>query len=68
MPAVRKVTVEVPSDLLRKAQRTTRKGVTATITQGLELVASTKVYEKLRRLRGRVKFVEYPDFREDRGR
>jgi len=38
MDAARKVTVELPEDLLQKAQRSTGKGITATIRQGLELV------------------------------
>jgi hypothetical protein len=56
MAAVRKITVEVPVDLLRKAQRSTGAGVTATIRRGLELVAATQVYDVLRGLRGRVRF------------
>lgn len=56
MGAARKVTVELPTDLLRKAQRSTGEGITATIRKGLELVAATEAYEDLRRLRGRVKF------------
>jgi hypothetical protein len=55
MGAVKKVTVEVPGDLLRKAQESTGEGVTATIRRGLELVAASRAQEKLRRMRGRVK-------------
>jgi hypothetical protein len=67
MGAAKKVTVEVPLELLRKAQRSTGRGVTATIRKGLELVAAGKAYEELRRLRGRVKFsVDLDALREDR--
>jgi hypothetical protein len=67
MAAARKVTVEVPSELLRKAQKSTGKGVTATIRRGLELVATGHAYEQLRRLRGRVKVsVDWKRLREDR--
>ena len=52
MRAARKVTVELPSDLLRKAQKSTGQGVTATIRKGLELVAASRAAEELRRLRG----------------
>jgi len=61
------VTVEIPSDLLRKAQKSTGEGVTATIRQGLELVAASRAYEELRRLKGRVTFsVDWRTLREDR--
>jgi hypothetical protein len=63
----RKITVEVPADLLRKAQRSTGTGVTATIRRGLELVAASQAYEALRGLRGRVKFsVSWKRLRKDR--
>jgi hypothetical protein len=67
MGVARKITVEVPSELLRKAQRSTGAGVTATIRKGLELVAAGQAYEELRRLRGRVKFsVDWKRLRQDR--
>jgi hypothetical protein len=56
MPTMKKVTVEVPADLLRKAQKSTGEGITGTIRKGLELVAAGRSYEELRRLRGRVPF------------
>jgi len=67
MDASRKVTVEVPGDLLRRAQRSTGQGITATIRQGLKLVAAGRAYEELRRLKGRVKFsVDWKKLRQDR--
>lgn len=63
----RKVTVHLDRDLLRKAQRQTGKGVTATIRHGLELVAASEAYERLRALRGKVKFsVDLDALRADR--
>lgn len=56
MGAARKVTVEVPADLLRKAQESTGQSVPATIRRGLELLAAGEAYERLRRLKGRVRF------------
>ncbi|PYM49449.1 MAG: hypothetical protein DME14_08510 [Candidatus Rokuibacteriota bacterium] len=62
-----KVTVHVDPTLLRRAQERTGKGVSATIRQGLTLVAASAAYEKLRALRGRVKFsVDLRALREDR--
>lgn len=54
--AVRKVTVHVDGSLLRKAQRQTGEGVTATIRRGLLLVAAGGAYERLKGLRGKVAF------------
>jgi predicted transcriptional regulator len=54
MESTRKVTVELPDELLRRAQRTTGAGITATIRRGLELVAAGRAYEELRQLRGKV--------------
>jgi hypothetical protein len=65
--AIQKVTVHVDQDLLRRAQERTGKGVTATIRQGLELVAASEVYDRLRALRGQVTFsIDLKDLREDR--
>lgn len=67
MRSVRKVTVELPRELLRKAQKATGDGTTATIRKGLELVAASRAYEEIRRLRGRVAFsVDWKKLREDR--
>jgi len=67
MRSVRKVTVELPRELLRRAQKATGDGTTATIRKGLELVAASRAYEEIRRLRGRVAFsVDWKKLREDR--
>ena len=66
MPS-QKVTVHVDRDLLRRARARTRQGVTATIRHGLELVAASEAYEKLRALRGKVSFsLDLKKLREDR--
>jgi hypothetical protein len=52
----RKITVEVPSELLEKAQRATGSGITQTVRTGLQLVAASQAYARLRRLRGKVRF------------
>jgi hypothetical protein len=63
----RKITIHVDKDLLRRAQAQTGEGVTATIRQGLELVAASEVYERLHGLRGKVRFtVDQKALREDR--
>jgi len=65
--ATQKITVHVDERLLRRARKRTGKGVSDTIRQGLTLVAAGAAYEKLRALRGRVKFsVDLATLREDR--
>ena len=56
METARKITVEVPPELLAKAQRATGSGITQTIRTGLELVAASETYARLRQLRGKVRF------------
>jgi hypothetical protein len=63
----RKITVELPVELLRKAQGSTGEGVTATIRRGLELVAASRASDELRKMRGRVRFsIDWRELREDR--
>ncbi len=67
MPTVQKITVEVPVDLLERAQRATGEGVTGTVRRGLELVARTTAYDRLRAMKGKVKFARtWTDLKHDR--
>jgi len=56
MAVAKKITIQIPEGLLKKAMKSTREGITPTIRRGLELVAAGQTYEKLRKLRGKVKF------------
>ena len=56
MKSQRKITVHVPEDLLCRALGSSGKGLTATVREGLELVAAAKAYERLQKLRGKVRF------------
>ena len=56
MDTARKITVEVPEDLLEKAQLASGAGITQTVRTGLQLVAASGAYARLRRLRGKVRF------------
>jgi hypothetical protein len=56
METARKITVEVSPELLGKAQRATGSGITQTVRMGLQLVAASQAYAKLRQLRGKVRF------------
>ena len=63
---VRKLTIEVPADLIARATAASGEGVTPTVRRGLELVAASGAYARLRRLRGKVKFsVDIDSLRND---
>jgi hypothetical protein len=67
MTTARKITVEVPSNLLEKAQRASGTGVTQTVRAGLQLVAASGTYARLRRLRGKVRFTRtWAELKADR--
>lgn len=56
MGEMRKITFEVPEELLEKAQDHTGEGVTETVRAGLRKLASVCAQQKARALRGKVKF------------
>ncbi len=56
METARKITVEVPQELLDQAQRASGAGITQTVRTGLQLVAASQTYARLRQLRGKVRF------------
>ena len=59
--------MELPADLLRRAQRATGDGITSTIRRGLELVAAGEAYRDLRRMKGKVSFsIDLNTLRDDR--
>ena len=64
---VRKITVEVPPELLEKAQQASGAGITQTVRTGLQLVAASLTYARLRQLRGKVRFTRtLADLKADR--
>jgi len=65
--ALRKITVHVSGDLLDKARKTTGEGITETVRRGLQLVAASRAYKELRKLRGRVSVsIDLEALRQDR--
>ncbi|MGA2984276.1 MAG: hypothetical protein ABSG32_10690 [Terriglobia bacterium] len=56
MEKARKITVEVPLELLEEAQRASGEGITQTVRTGLRLLAASRTYDHLRQLRGTVRF------------
>lgn len=63
---LKKITLEVPTDVLKRATSVTGQGITPTIRKGLELVAASGAYSKLRSLKGKMTFqVKLSTLRED---
>ena len=60
MDTARKITVVVPLELLEKAQEASGAGVPHTVRTGLQLVAASGTYARLRKLRGKVCFSRIP--------
>jgi hypothetical protein len=56
MQTARKITVQIPRALLDKAQKASGTGITQTIRTGLQLVAASRTYARLRQFRGKVHF------------
>lgn len=53
---MKKLTILVPEDLLRRATEATREGATPTVRRGLKLLAARRAYDRLLDLQGKVKF------------
>ncbi len=52
---IRKITVNVPADVLEKATRVTGTGVTLTVIEGLREIERRARRSALRQLRGRIR-------------
>jgi hypothetical protein len=55
MKAERRITASIPEELLEKAQRASGIGIAQTIRMGLQLVAASPTYARIRELRGKVR-------------
>ena len=67
MATARNITVEIPDELLQKAQQASGAGITQTIRAGLQLLAASQAYDRLLQLRGKVRFSRtFEELKEDR--
>jgi len=65
--STRKITVEVPADLLKQAQKATGTGITQTIRWGLQIVAASEAYAQALKLRGKHRFsITVDQMKDDR--
>lgn len=65
---VRRITANLPEELLDEAMETSGKGITETLVEGLRLVRSRRAYHKLMPLRGKIKLDLDIDAARDRPR
>lgn len=56
MKTTRKITVEVPQDVLEKARQAGGLGITQTVRSGLQLVAASLTYARILHLQGKIRF------------
>lgn len=51
---IKRISANLPAELLEDAMETTGRGITDTLTEGLELVRRTGAYRKAMRLKGKI--------------
>jgi hypothetical protein len=62
----RKVTLLLPEDLIDQATKATGEGITPTIRRGLQNVIAAEALNRVRKLRGTVKFsIDFDALRRD---
>jgi hypothetical protein len=65
--ATRKITIEIPEELLEKAQRATKAGITETVREGLKILAASEAYARALKLQGKYKFsITLDQMKDDR--
>ena len=63
---LRRITANLPAKLLKDAMKSTEKGITETIVEGLELIRRRRAYQLVQALRGKIHL--NVDIDESRGR
>ena len=66
MTRARRITANLPHQLLEDAMKATQKGITETLVEGLRLVRRAHVYEKAMAMKGRIRL--HVDLEESRER
>jgi len=66
MGQMRKITIELPDELISAVQAEAGTGVTETVREALEMMRQRQVQNKARKFRGKIKFgIELMKLRED---
>ncbi|EMP81118.1 hypothetical protein LEP1GSC162_3508 [Leptospira santarosai str. CBC1531] len=64
----KRITANLPENLLKKARLVTGKGITETIVMGLELLKRSRAYDKAQKLKGKIKIQINLDVSRERSR
>lgn len=64
----KRITANLPENLLREARLVTGKGITETIVMGLELLKRSRAYDKAQKLKGKIKIQIDLDTSRERAR
>lgn len=54
METVKKITANIPAELLREAQATTQAGITETLIAGLTILKRQRAWKKFQELQGKL--------------
>lgn len=68
MAKAKRITANLPEDLLNDAMSVTRKGITETLVEGLRLVRRARGYEKAMAMRGKIRLDVDLEASRERGR
>jgi hypothetical protein len=68
MRRTKRISSNLPADLLEDATRVTGKGITATLIDGLTLIRRTRAYHKARALHGKLRLEIDLDISRERRR
>ena len=68
MNKAKRITANLPEDLLKEATRVTQKGITETLIQGLQLIKRSAAYDKAQRLKGKLDIDVDPEVSRERSR
>lgn len=68
MNKAKRITANLPSDLLKDATEITKKGITETLIQGLQLVKRSAAHTKAKSLKGKINIEVDLDISRERSR
>lgn len=69
MASAKRITANLPEELLAEAMEVTGKGITETLVEGLNLVRQTRAFRKAMKLKGKIELdIDLGESRERAGR
>jgi hypothetical protein len=68
MNRAKRITANLPEELLKEATEVTQKGITETIIQGLLLVRRTRAFQKAEKLKGKLNIEQNLELSRERTR